>query len=348
MKHGKRKPLIIAVTVAIVVLAGVIGGVFLMNWRPLKESGNADSQNDPSPLQQSGVESASSQPEWSGDFTNFLVCGIDNTNSLTDVIMIVGFDNSTKKVSILQIPRDTYAGSDIPSHKYNAIYGHHKKGESGMEKLRAHIEADFGIEIGNYVAVTTKGFRELVDAAGGVEVDVPMNMNYDDDKQDLHIHLKKGRQVLDGSAAEQFVRYRKGYKQGDLGRLDAQKMFLAAFAKKLKSFSALELSSRILPVIKQPDFLTDLSIYDMIKLAGSAKQVNLSDVKIYTMPGEAYTSEDGTAYYSVHKKELLDILNADFVPSGVALEPDDLEIVQKANSEKSQTNSSSFENILNK
>lgn len=350
MRQGRKKPFDIVMTVVVIVAAGVFGTVSLMKWRPLKEGGTASQGQKLTPMQSNSQsnERVSPQPQWSSDFTNFLVCGIDNTNSLTDVIMIVGFDNKTKKVSILQIPRDTYAGSDIPTRKYNAVYGHHDKGVSGMETLKARVENDFGIEIGNYAAVTTKGFRTLVDAAGGVEVNVPIDMDYDDDKQDLHIHISAGKQTLNGSQAEQFVRFRKGWKQGDLGRLDAQKIFLASFAKKLQSLGVWKISAEILPVIKQPDFLTDLSIYDMLELASAAKQVSLSSAKIYTMPGEPYTSKDGTAYYSAHKKELLAILNADFVPNGITLKLDDLKIKQKMYKEASETDSSSFENILSK
>lgn len=348
MKKEERKPFLIALAIAIVASAGALGILSLLNWQPLKEGGDADSNAQNLTPMQSEVNVVDSEPEWDSAFTNFLICGIDNTKTLTDVIMIVSFDNRTKKISMLQIPRDTYVGEDIPSHKYNAVYGHHKKGVSGMETLKARIESDFGIEIGNYAAITTKGFRELVDAVGGVEVNVPINMNYDDDEQNLHIHLSAGRQTLNGSQAEQFVRYRKGWKQGDLGRLNAQKIFLAAFAKKLKGMSVWEISSKILPVVKQPDFLTDLSVYDMIRLASSVKQVSLSDATIYTMPGEPYTSENGVAYYSVHKQELLDILNADFVPSGVTLTLDDLNIIEKVYDEKTETNSSSLQNILDK
>lgn len=337
--------LVLTIIVTVVVCAAAAGLAALKNWRPLLGSGTPLSSRSQAKSRPQ-VRQSSSQPQWNGSFTDFLICGIDNTNSLTDVIMIVGFDNTTKKVSILQIPRDTYVGSDVPTHKYNAVYGHHAKGVSGMETLKATVEKDFGIKIGNYAAVTTKGLRTVVDAAGGVDVDVPINMNYDDEKQNLHIHLKAGRQHLDGSGAEQFVRYRKGWSQGDLGRLGAQKIFIASFAQKLRGMGAWQLGSKILPVVKPPDFVTDMTVYDMLKLWNSAKQVSLANAVIYTMPGEPYVGKDGSAFYSAHKKELLAVLNAGFVPPGVTLEKGDLGIVQKANTTES-SGSSSLESILN-
>jgi LCP family protein required for cell wall assembly len=260
--------------------------------------------------------------------------------------MIVGFDNKTKKLSILQIPRDTYAGADVPSHKYNAIYGQHAKGESGMETLKAHVQSDFGIKIGNYVAVTTKGLRQLIDAAGGVDLDVPINMNYDDPAQGLHIHLKAGQQHLNGSQAEQFVRYRKGWSDGDIGRLQAQKIFLAAFAQKLKSENLWNLATKILPVVKQPDFTTDLSAADILKFGGSAKNVDLNNATVYTMPGQPYKSSDGSALYSVHKTQLLAILNKGFVPPGITLKAGDLHIKQKTDAGDDESGGGSFDDIL--
>lgn len=355
MKRGgisRTGILIIAFCLTAVVSAVAAGPFILQHWQPLREKGAAPSSKAPaqsSPQTTSQTSSAEiPQPEWDGDFTNFLICGIDNTNSLTDVIMLVGFDNKTKKLSVLQIPRDTYAGADIPSHKYNAIYGHHAKGESGMETLKAHVQSDFGIKIGNYVAVTTKGLRQLIDAAGGVDLDVPINMNYDDSAQGLHIHLKAGQQHLNGSQAEQFVRYRKGWSDGDIGRLQAQKIFLAAFAQKLKSMSLWDLATKILPAVKQPNFMTDISAAEILKFGGSAKNINLNAATVYTMPGEPYNGSDGSALYSVHKAQLLEILNKGFVPPGITLKSSDLHIKQKADKSDDESSGGNFEDILNK
>lgn len=349
MKQGgfsKPKALIITLCVTAVLCGAAAVTTILKNYRPYRESGSSKL----SPLSSSAE--TSSQEQWSGNFSNFLFCGIDNTKNLTDVILLVGFNNKTKKITIMQIPRDTYVSGDVPTNKYNAVYGHHDKGECGMETLRSQIEKDFGIRISNYAAVTTEGFKNIVDAVGGVDVDVPINMNYDDDSQNLHIHLKKGMQHLDGSEAEQFVRYRKGWLEGDLGRLKAQKSFIAALADKLKSLSVLQLTTKVLPVLSEPDFVTDLSTYEMLKLRSSASQVKLSDAEIYTMPGESYRSKSGAAFYSVHKKDLLEILNKGFVPEGVKLTLDDLKIVEKSNKFESSSTangtSSSLQSILNK
>lgn len=286
---------------------------------------------------------------WGGRYCNFLVAGIDNTKSLTDVIMVVSINNTTGKINILQIPRDTYAGDEIPTYKYNAVYGHHAKGVSGMETLKAQVESDFGIQINYYAAITTKGLRDVVDAAGGVDLNVPIDMNYDDKAQNLHIHLQKGFQHLNGSQTEQFVRYRKGWADGDLGRLDAQKLFLAAFGSKLRDMNTFSLTTKILPALIPPNFTTDLTTLQMIQYGLATKKISLYNISVYTVPGEPFTYRKNSLY-SVHKKELLAVMNKAFVPAGTTLTPKDLHIIQKANTgEESQSNEQNdFSTILDK
>ena len=109
------------------------------------------------------------------------------------------------------------------------------------------------------------------------------------------------------------------------------------------------LTTKVLPVLKEPDFKTDMGIYDMAKLGAAAKKVNLSDVSVYTMPGEAY-STGGVSYYSPHKEALLQILNKGFVPQGVTLTLGNMAIAQKADTMQDSTNESenNLQNIIDK
>ena len=90
-------------------------------------------------------------------------------------------------------------------------------GKREMNFLTDLIEEVFGIGIDDYMAIETDGFREVVDYFGGVVVDVPYAMDYEDPLQDLYIHLEPGLQVLDGTQAEKFVRFRQGY--NEFGRM---------------------------------------------------------------------------------------------------------------------------------
>jgi len=144
--------------------------------------------------------------------------------ALTDFIMLGKYNPNTREVNLMSIPRDTYIEKGGVDHKINSAYAKGMKPENTV----AVVEELTGVKIDYYVLFKTKVLRELVDAVGGVEVTVPFNMNYEDPYQDLYIHLKKGTQILNGKQAEQFVRYRSGYANGDVGRIKTQQTFIKA------------------------------------------------------------------------------------------------------------------------
>ena len=168
-------------------------------------------------------------------YANVLLLGVDKSERLSDVMMIAQLNMVNNSVNILQLPRDTYIDNNRYDKKLNSAYGSVSTNsiDDRVAKTMEEIQTLVDIEFDGYVLVTTAGFRDVIDAVGGVEYDVPQDMNYDDDYQDLHIHLKKGMQLLDGDKAEQYVRYRSGYATGDLGRIDAQSDFIKEAMKQI-------------------------------------------------------------------------------------------------------------------
>ena len=175
---------------------------------------------------------------------NFLVVAKDRVSGLTDVIMLINYNISDQGISVMQIPRDTYVEvDDYYYHKINGVYSYYlsgRRGESNAEVLALRDFADFleknmCVKIHYTALIGIEGFGSIVDAIGGVEMYVPRDMYYVDPYQDLYINLKEGYQTLNGDKAEQFVRFRYGYANGDIGRGDAQKLFMTAFIKKLAS-----------------------------------------------------------------------------------------------------------------
>lgn len=169
-------------------------------------------------------------------YINVLVLGLDDDEKRSDVIALINYNPDENKMNILSIARDTRVKVNGKYMKINALIG------KGGEKMVIDMVEDItGLPVDYYVTLNFKGFREIVDTLGGVEINVPFDMDYDDPYQNLHIHLKKGKQVLDGKKAEQFVRYRKGnhngegYEDGDLGRIKMQQLFMREFVnQKLK------------------------------------------------------------------------------------------------------------------
>ena len=176
---------------------------------------------------------------------NFLVIGKDKVALNTDVIMLVHYDVPSGKVNILQIPRDTYIVYDGYGRKINSLYARlwldeYNNGNTdtpsvgGIASFAALLEDGLNVKIDYTFLVDLDAFGEIVNAIGGVEIDVADDMDYDDPDQDLYIHIKKGYQTLYGKDAEGFIRFRSGYVTADIGRIDAQKIFMTSMIKKIK------------------------------------------------------------------------------------------------------------------
>ena len=261
---------------------------------------------------------------------NILVVGKDRVGSNTDVIMVVNFDSLTQKVNILQIPRDTYVEDPInkySSKRINAIFAfannaYRKKYETreeithaSLKYLESTVESTFGITIDNYFMIDLNGFVKIIDSIGGVEVNVPFNMNYSDPEQNLYINLKKGVQTLNGNQAEQFVRFRNTYVLGDLGRVSAQKIFLAALVDKLTSpewFSVDSLTSVASNLMKYTT--SGMTLTDLVGFITKIDfgKFSSDSITFYTAQGEGYFSSSGASFYSLYLEENLEIINKAF------------------------------------
>ncbi len=199
--------------------------------------------------------------------------------------------------------------------------------EFGIKYLGELISYDFCIPIDFYAQVNIQGFRNVVDAIGGVDVVIQEDMYYKDPLQDLYIDLKKGPQHLDGKKAEQFVRFRYGYASADIGRIDAQKIFMTAFIDKVFSWGTVTKLPALITVVKN-NLTTDLSFDDTLYFAKNALELDMNNIKMMTMPGVPYD----IAYYSASKAELLEMVNTYFNCYDKEILDADLGIIQLSNS----------------
>ena len=258
---------------------------------------------------------------------NFLLVARDKVSGLTDVMMIVNYNISDQSLSVMQIPRDTYVElDDYYYHKINGAYSYFQSGRRGednadrlaLRDVADYLEQNLCIKIHYTVHMNIDGFSDIVDAVGGVEMYVPQNMYYSDPEQGLYINLKEGYQTLNGEKAEQFVRYRYGYSNGDIGRGNAQKVFMTAFVKKvLSSLNLTDLGKLTdLATTVYDCISTDLSLNDLIffgknflGLAGGEK-VDLENVNMFTLPGGAFYYD--LSYYSVNREATIEVINTYF------------------------------------
>jgi len=227
------------------------------------------------------------------DRVNVLLLG-DTMQGLTDTIMIGSYDIKNQHVDIISVPRDTYyPRSDFPGaalSKINAVYK--TEGVIGAADAVSNVTAN--IPIHAYTVIDEDGIKEIVDSMGGVPMDVPFDMKYTDKKTNLYIDLKEGEQILDGDKAVQFIRYRKGYKQGDIGRVEAQQQFMNNAFKQAIGWRLPKVS---MTVVKNVD--TDITVGTTLRLGIKGIFLNKEDLQTHTLPGDS-SYQNGASYWIVN------------------------------------------------
>ena len=207
--------------------------------------------------------------------------GEDSSGQRNDIILLANMTDGA--LNVTQIPRDTIAG-------YN---GSAKIGQMPeTHQILPAIEEVTGVECDKYVIVNYGGFREIVDAVGGIDFDVPLDMRYSDPNQGLEIDLQAGEQHLNGRQVEELIRYRKsnvaedgtfgGYENGDLDRLKVQSDVYKAIGDKLRQSGAADK----LPKILKDNTETNLTVSDFAKIIAEAITLKPENIKIETLPGE--------------------------------------------------------------
>jgi LCP family protein required for cell wall assembly len=321
VKNGLLLTLSILLIVCSVLLAGYTS---LMSWTPLPDV--VETTNEDGTVistSQAVIDEDIKTPETvQGRAVNFLVAGIDyNTidatagvsrGKLTDVIMVVQIDLEEGSVRALQFPRDTWVGTNRSSTgKINAIYSSY--GISGLAEV---IYDQFALTIDHYVTVDMNGFIQIVDAIGGVTMDIDESFTLEG------ITFSPGTQTLSGIEAEKFVRERHSRSGGDIGRINAQRKFLAALFSEMKDLSASELTN-LAPVIMQ-NVTTDLSVGTALSLVQEILDMDTSNMSFYTVDGTTGTAYNGQSIWRVYKDNVADTLNENFRPYTDPVSADEL------------------------
>ena len=241
--------------------------------------------------------------------TRCLVLGRDRAAGLTDSMMLVCLGESGRSVRILQIPRDTYAAyTDRDYKKLNGALS-----RLGLGGLKSFLSEALGVPLDYAISLDLEAVAELVDAVGGVDVEILQEMRYVDSAQGLDIDFQPGMRHLDGREAELFLRYRSGYADADLGRMDAQKRFLQAFTEKCSHADAGELVVATLKIL--PHVQTDLPIGEAIRLVRLLSAGDVTEFTAVTAPGEAVQGNSGAWYYSLNRAGMIRVINGILLPS---------------------------------
>jgi LCP family protein required for cell wall assembly len=226
---------------------------------------------------------------------NVLLLG--HNQQLTDTIMLGSFDTELKRVDVISVPRDTYyerpAYAGAAYQKINSIYE-----TEGVEAMAGAVSDVLnGVPIHFYELISDDGVANIVDVMGGVTIDVPMDMNYTDESQDLYINLKQGVQTLNGDESVQFLRFRKGYPTGDIGRVEAQQNFIKEAFKQSIGFGFPKVAKT---VIQEVD--TNMQLKMAVRIAGKAVGMTAEDIDTHMTPGSSSTF-NGASYYLVDAEQ---------------------------------------------
>lgn len=243
---------------------------------------------------------AAAHAERKDKFYTILVSGCDDGNGNSDTNILLAVDAENNYIHGVSIARDTKAVWDGRNHKINAAFG-----SGGIEKLAEVIGDQLGIPVDFTVSVDLKGFVALVDAIGGVDFDVPVDMNYEDPYQDLYIHFSAGMQHLTGEEALKVVRCRSVYATQDIGRMETQQKFLKAVAKQTLTLSNVDKIPEFANIFNQY-VETDLTLGNLAWLGTEAISMGADAVSFSTLPGEW---DDSDNFVHLDSDATLEVVN---------------------------------------
>ena len=230
-----------------------------------------------------------------------LVMGSDkrgNEASRSDTLMAIFLDTANQTINVLNIPRDTYV--HIPSRKANTKINH-AYAYGGAALTKETVENWLNIKVDHYVDTDFKGFARLIDALGGVTMDVEKRMYYPAED----IDLQAGVQLLNGEQALAYVRYRSDG-LGDIGRVGRQQKFLPVLADRVLSFGTLWKIPKLVGIFRD-SVETDFNLSEMLWLANSFKNINGSMIQTKMVPGVP-DYMGGGSYWVADEGKLADLV----------------------------------------
>jgi len=216
---------------------------------------------------------------------NIMVMGVDERSDdvgRSDTLFVLTVDTKTNEVAMLSVPRDTRV--KIPGKGWDKI--NHAYAFGGQKLSQQAVEGLLGIKIDHHIEINIAGFKKIIDAIGGVSIDVEKRMYYSDPYDDdggLVIDLRPGMQHMDGRTAIQYVRYRD--EEGDIGRVERQQKFLKALLNEVASPSVI---TKIPGIIREISSVvkSDMSTSEMLNFAKILNDASKKGLKTDMVPGK--------------------------------------------------------------
>lgn len=284
-----RKTVIISIVLALVVLcgtvlaSGLINGKFIIEYENKLLAVNTDAREN--------------------DNFNFLILGVDENNR-ADTIMLLSFKDGN--VTGTSIPRDTAFISKEFDRKVKLT--EILNSENGNQKVIDAVRDTLSVPITYYAKLNLSAVKEIVDSVGGIELDVPMDMEYDDPHKNLHIKLKQGRQTLSGDAVCGLLQFRRsndgtGYAQGDMTRIEVGQQFISEFISQKLNKEFINKSPDIFKILAEnmetnypiSNLMNDIKLLDKMK----------SNIEFRIIDGTLNADETGIVFYDINGGEVV-------------------------------------------
>jgi LCP family protein required for cell wall assembly len=229
------------------------------------------------------------------DKATVMIMGVDERADdvgRSDTLMIATLDSDKNQAALLSVPRDTRV--KIKGHgfdKINAAYAY-----GGRKLTQETIESLLNTHIDHYIKINVHGFTKIIDALGGIDIDVEKRMYYEDPWDDdggLYIDLQPGMQHMDGKTAITYVRYRD--EEGDIGRIKRQQNFMKAVMDKLVSPTIIPKLPAIVSAVSD-SVETDMSVSEILSFLGTLQDAKDNGLKSEMLPGKPVYIE-GISYW---------------------------------------------------
>lgn len=235
----------------------------------------------------------------SNNETLFLLAGVDSTGeetgTRTDTLMLIKADKDTKTVDMISIPRDSYVSINGNMDKINAAHSY------GGIDLTMEVVRDFlGIKIDKYMVISFEAVTKGIDALGGMDVDVSSDVA-------AAMGINPGIHTMNGDEVLNYVRFRKGYQNADLGRIGTQQDFIKQFIKESTKVKNLPKLPKVYMAMK-PYLKTNMSMKELSSLALNFKSVDSSSLNSVKLEGEGFNL-NGVSYYKIYPDSIENIRN---------------------------------------
>ncbi len=306
----------------------VVGGYLLWERAPEIEPGAivAEAEASPQATARTTAQEDKGTPfdtqRKDGVYT-ILLAGNDDGTGNTDTIMVGKIDTVRHTMDFVSIPRDTIINVEWDNRKLNSVYwGSKNNGGNGIDALRSHVKKLIGFDVDCYAVADLESIIEVVDVMGGVYFDVPFEMNYDDGPV---IHLQPGYQLLDGYEAMGLCRYRDGYVNGDLERIEVQHQFLKAVAEQFISLGNIPNIGKVSKILAE-SMDTNLTAANIAYFIRQALMCNTEDINFYTAPNTPQDVQQ-LSYTFLDLYNWIDLINSTINPYTTPVSEGNLDVV---------------------